>query len=598
MAYFKKLIMFFLQDISLKNKLLITYIVLIIVPLGCVTYLSYQKGADIAEEGMVKIADQYLDQAVSTLNAKLANCINVSNIVSFNYDLVDILGKNPESYTKYEQSVDVVKMRKILLNSQDGENIYSIKLYLNPKFDYAKENINFFSVADIENEAWYQKAFNYDGKILWIKSHKSKYIGLDNQKEVISAVRIIKDFNDMGKVVGLISVDMDSEQIKNILRTYNLSEDYLVDESGNCVFNNQSDNFDKSLISLIYNKEPTSTGEEQTWKETKALGKGYIWNSRLIKNSGWSCVSIISIDDILAPSRSIRNYSYILMIIFVLIAIFLAYIISYSISNRLRKLTISMRKVKTGNLSTIVAVEGSDEIGELQGNFSSMLQQISELAEKQYILGQELKNAELKALQAQINPHFLYNTLELINWKAIKQKAHDISFIVSTLADFYKISLNKGKSISTVEREIEHVEKYLQIQNKRFKDAIIFEKEIDEEIYKYHIPNLTLQPIVENAVLHGILEKKVPKGSIIIIGRLEPEYIILEIHDDGKGIESYKLSQIIDSIKSESVEGYGIKNVDLRIKNFFGEKYGLSFKSTVGQGTVVTVCFPAVNNYE
>ena len=215
-------------------------------------------------------------------------------------------------------------------------------------------------------------------------------------------------------------------------------------------------------------------------------------------------------------------------------------------------------------------------------------------------MGRELKSAEYKALQSQINPHFLYNTLDMISWLSYQKKPEQISSVVYSLANFYKLSLNKGKYIVPISDEISHVTYYMKIQDLRFSGEIHFLTDIDPVILQYSIPKITLQPIVENALFHGILEKKSKSGQIIIHGILAEDNVLLIVEDDGVGIPSDQLNVLLEADNSEahaddSGSHYGLRNINKRIRLQYGEEYGLSFESIPGEGTKVVLRLPSLH---
>lgn len=219
--------------------------------------------------------------------------------------------------------------------------------------------------------------------------------------------------------------------------------------------------------------------------------------------------------------------------------------------------------------------------------------------DEQMKAAEELRIAEFNSLQAQINPHFLYNTMDMINWMALQGQTSEISSAVQSLSRFYKLTLSRKKSISTIGEEEEHVSIYLKIQNMRYHNNISFISDIPDELTDYQIPKLTLQPVIENCVLHGILEKDTKSGTIILTGWMENEDIILLISDDGVGIPPEKLSTIISENSTGSSSGgtnIAVYNTHQRLQLLYGKSYGLSYSSNPGQGTEVQIRIPARRN--
>jgi two-component system sensor histidine kinase YesM len=252
-----------------------------------------------------------------------------------------------------------------------------------------------------------------------------------------------------------------------------------------------------------------------------------------------------------------------------------------------------MRKAEKGDLELISVRPGKDEIGELMESFNFMIQRIKILIEEQYKSGQEIKSAELKALQAQINPHFLYNTLDLINWTAIKYNVPEISSTVKSLSRFYKLSLSKGRDTVPISDELEHVKLYTDIQNRRFENKIILDIQVEDRILGYNVPKIILQPIVENSILHGILEKDDKAGRITITGALQQDTIILKVSDDGVGMDEEAINDILNA-KTDEIYGYGVWNINNRLRLYYGEEAGLLIRSEIGKGTEAEIRIPAV----
>ena len=229
-------------------------------------------------------------------------------------------------------------------------------------------------------------------------------------------------------------------------------------------------------------------------------------------------VTVIPLDEVVQQSHQLRNDLLVILLIVTVIAYLLAYFFSFSVTRRITQLTSRLRDVQKGNLIALAQTQGRDEIGELIQTYNYMIEQISSMNKEHYRLGQEVKNAELKALQSQINPHFLYNTLDLINWMADSGLNTDIKKVVKALARFYKVSLSSGKDIISLREELQHVSFYVQIQNIRFENKIDFQIDVPEELLGHRDSKITLQPLVENAILHGILGRTQREGTITIRG--------------------------------------------------------------------------------
>jgi two-component system sensor histidine kinase YesM len=279
-----------------------------------------------------------------------------------------------------------------------------------------------------------------------------------------------------------------------------------------------------------------------------------------------------------------------------------AWIISASIYIPIKKLHSVTTTITKNDLQALMTSDNVDEITELGLSFNIMIGRIRELLAAKIKEQEHLKKVELKALQAQINPHFLYNTLDTIIWMAEANKTDQVIEIVRALSSFFRIALSKGQDWITIRQEIEHVKSYLTIQKMRYRDILDYKLEVDEDILDGTILKLTLQPLVENALYHGIKNKRNGGTITVCARRADQNVVLLEVQDDGVGFTPYKLARIQEEINNDSDEitlkesGFGLENVNKRIKLFYGKQYGLSIGSHYLEGTRVTVAIPLTDN--
>jgi two-component system sensor histidine kinase YesM len=275
-----------------------------------------------------------------------------------------------------------------------------------------------------------------------------------------------------------------------------------------------------------------------------------------------------------------------------------AWVISASIYIPIKKLQDLTATITKNDLQALVSRTNVDEITELGLSFNFMTSKIRELLDAKVREQENLKKAELRALQAQINPHFLYNTLDTIVWMAESNKPDQVIEIVRALSSFFRIALSRGKDWISIRQEIEHVRSYLYIQKIRYRDILDYEIEVDESILDGTILKLTLQPLAENALYHGIKNKRNGGKIWVRARRGSQNRILIEVQDDGVGFTPYKLAQIESAIKNDSDEilqsdsGFGLENVNKRVKLYYGKQYGLSVESQYQKGTRVTVTIP------
>lgn len=281
-------------------------------------------------------------------------------------------------------------------------------------------------------------------------------------------------------------------------------------------------------------------------------------------------------------------------LIILIIVLFLSYQIPLSITRPIRRLSEVTDQVARGDLQVRSDVQTGAEVGMLSASLNTMIDKINELLEQVTKEQIRLRKAEFELLQSQINPHFLYNTLDAIIWLAESGEQKKVVHMVRSLSDFFRTSLNQGKDIITIKEELQHVRSYLEIQQVRYQDILRYEIRVPAELDKYLIPKITIQPLVENALYHGIKNKR-GQGKILITGNIEEDAFVLTIEDNGIGIDNERLQQVRERIHkktSNEKDIYGLYNVNERIRLNFGEKYGIFIESTYGEGTVVKVYLP------
>lgn len=276
------------------------------------------------------------------------------------------------------------------------------------------------------------------------------------------------------------------------------------------------------------------------------------------------------------------------------VIIYVSYHIPLSITRPIRKLSEVTDQVAKGNLDVRSEVKGGVEVSMLSDSLNTMIDKINELLDQVTKEQVRLRKAEFEVLQSQINPHFLYNTLDAITWLAESGEQKKVVSMVGSLSEFFRTALNGGRDIITIEEELQHVRSYLEIEQVRYQDILRYEISVPEELNKYLIPKITIQPLVENALYHGIKNKRGP-GMILIKAKKEKDFFNIQIEDNGIGIEEERLEQVRAGIRDKVLTGkdiYGLYNVNERIRLNFGEQYGIFIESVHGEKTVVSVILP------
>lgn len=590
----------FFNGLTIKAKLLLSYFILIFLSLGLLATISYVSVSSDLGSKIQHSTSQSFDQGYTFLSYIVNTMIDSSDVVYFNNDVQTVLTRSKEAYESdlVQQNIDMLKLDQFLDSFKNTEEIYRVSLYIPGWVTYSDQGMNFLNMDSFMNTSDYKNLVHTSEKVLWLppETIRNDTSSLD-PVPAISLLRKIRNSNQINEFIGVIKVSILESGIESILAKANTTETgvvYLQNSNGAIICASSENNLQAMGLNEDIQKE--MDGKTWSWDMMTISGKRYAVTSKPVDNTDWTMISAIPYSEILSQSNKIRNLFFPLMLGIGIMAYCIAYFLSTSSVKRINLLMRTMEKVQEGNLDVRISSGSKDEIGKLFDNFNYMVKKINILIEQQYQTGKEIKNAELKALQAQINPHFLYNTLDLINWKAIDNNVPDIALIAHALAKFYKLSLNKGREVVSIKDEIDHIKNYIQIQNMRFENRINLILDLDDTVYQYAILKIILQPIVENSILHGILEnRKQMEGVIKITGCLENDVIVLTVEDNGVGITEEKASAILSGEVTSEAQGYGIQNIIYRIRLFYGQQYGLAYRPAPGgQGTLVEIRIPAV----
>lgn len=393
-----------------------------------------------------------------------------------------------------------------------------------------------------------------------------------------------------------VAVYYSSSVFQNILSenlTLEGSVSYIINERNNLVAS--SDSSLSGIYWLNYDSIEDSFMSSNNFIERDILGTTVYAGFYSIKKPQWFMVTVLPSEPIMKISNQLMSQLLMIYSGILVLAVLLSNRLSRSITNRLSSVVQQMKKVRLGPPVPLESPTAHDEVGDLIDTYNFMARKMNQLMENQAQAAEDLRIAEFNSLQAQINPHFLYNTMDMINWLAQQGRATEVSSAVQNLSRFYKLTLSRKKSITTIEKEEEHVSIYVSLQNMRYHDSIEFISDIPDELMEYQIPKLTLQPVIENAILHGILEKESKSGTIVLTGWMEGEDIVLLVSDDGVGIPQEKLPTILSGTGTSSSGGTNIAiyNTHRRFQILYGASYGLTYSSEPGKGTEVQIRVPA-----
>jgi len=399
---------------------------------------------------------------------------------------------------------------------------------------------------------------------------------------------------------GVIQISLDKNYIMDIIDSYKVSDNnyiYLIDSNGNIIFPTQPNNLSVHLINQLNN-----TLKFDNLKEFLPFindqNEEYLIFYNTLPSTQWNIVSLIKSSEVLQPTKRIVFSTILGFLVSLFLIIFLNVIISSNIVLPIEKLSNLMKRAANKDLNIRIPTSNITEIASLYDSFSTMIQDTKQLMQDVIEEQKSQKKLALMLLQSQINPHFLYNTLESIIWAASNGKTDQVVDLTVSLSRFYRMALSKGIDIVTFQQEISLVESYLAIMKMQYNDLFDYQIDICQDISKVLFPKMVLQPLVENAIYHGIQRKRMSdneKGIIKIISCIAENSLTVKVQDNGAGIDAEALSELVKSLNNSEIssqDGYGLKNINQRIKLYYGNSYGLKINSIVNSGTTVEIMIP------
>ena len=535
----------FFKNLNLIQKFLLTYCILILVPLTTLFGYTYTKMSQIIESNILESTKQAFDQSIDFLTYKIYRIFDISNSLAIDENITDILRNDPNSYLLSNQIGDLAYLRLFLSAYENDSDVSNISLYVNNDFIYSNDNNHIFSMDSLNNSKAINIINSTNSRFVWGPSNY--FNNYNESSDYLSLFKTVKSPDNFSEDIGYLKLNFNKTLIEDIINKINSLPNtisYVINSEGIIICSSENTDNIEFITDLDKIQNYSNTNNFITTSHN--LEKFYIKSSSINKTD-WHLVTILPEASVIAEINSQRIYLSLILIVCGGTSIALAFYFVNSINKRLSKVISGMHSVQSGNLEHYIENDSNDELGELIDSYNYMVGKMSILIEDQYKLGKSVKNAELKALQSQINPHFLYNTLDMINWMSYKKMNKEISVAVNTLAKFYKLSLNKGKDLVSIKDELQHSNLYVNIQNMRYNDRISLRINVDEEVSTYLIPKITLQPILENAINHGILGKGEGNGIISILGYSSNSDIVLIIADDGIGIKEDKLHLLLSN---------------------------------------------------
>ncbi len=588
-----------ISRISLRNKLVISFI-MIIMPMFVLSFLSINLYSNEIKNKLISSASGNNEQIIHNLDNSLGMLMKISEYPLYDETLIEILKKDYSTLenSKYVRSIDFAKAKDLLNN-----NVVFYSNLIDSVWLYSIDNYDLRGRALVETmdisyspaqEEWLPKIIEADGGavIIGIHQHKQKIPGTGY---VISIGRLIKDKSSR-ESIGLIIIDVDIEQLEQLWMDRGITKNtlfYLIDDNGRIIYSQDRKQVNQSVYD-IFNEDIDFDAEPGRTVHLNGTRYQLISSQSVI--SKWRAVSIIPENELFSYNEEMYKITLIIGAIVVVLSLGGIYIITTSITRPIYELSGTMRKIGEGNFNLDVG-KYYGEMGVIGNAVNALQTKIKELIRKIYLEEEEKRRAELNALQAQINPHFLYNTLSAIKWMANIQGAVGIEKALNSMAFLMAYTSKWNSDYISIADEMVFVENYISILDIRYYNKFSVNYDIDESVYNCKTLKFLLQPIIENSVFHGF-EGLHTKGEINIKIVRENGNIVFTVADNGQGFDADKLKSILEQDEGSNKQKFnsiGLSNVHKRIKLHFGEEYGITIHSRPGEGTKVVIVIPAVS---
>lgn len=573
---------------SIQSVIFATVAVLVLSAVVIVTGVSMK----FTNTSIFENSSEYTHTIIQQMNQNIDSYIdymeNIAYLISSNEDVQDYL---------FDEKIDnegryriLNQLQTILDSRSDIRNVGIISKNGRMLINDGSNSVN--QDLDLNTQEWYATALEKPNGPILTSSHVQHIIS-GERPWVITLSRGIRDRSGSGEKEGVFFIDLNYSAISELCDQSTVGTKgyaFILDAKGNIVYHPQQQQLYNELqtenISLIMD-----TDEDTVLTGTGNDGK--LYSISRSEKTGWTVVDCTNVKELLSKSRQAQSVYVLTAIILVIVALLFSRFMARSITLPIQKLRDSMKKVQEGDFSVSdVVVDSRNEIGSLTKSFDVMTHRIHELMEQNVHEQEEKRKSELKALQSQINPHFLYNTLDSIIWMAEGKKNEEVVLMTASLARLLRQSISNEDEVVPIANEVEYARGYLTIQKMRYKDKLEFQIEVDSSILYIPLIKLVLQPIIENAIYHG-LKYKESKGLLIVKGFMKDGNAVLQVIDDGVGMDEETLAHIYDKHKvNYHSNGVGVYNVQKRLKLYYGEDYGITYTSELGKGTTATITIP------
>ena len=567
-----------LHSLSMAKKFLLLSAMTFILPLGFFVYFSYMSYSSTVDNKLFQMTENVLSLIEKNVQYTINDVSDTGNIIMTSGEVQSVLSVNPDAADYHQQILShETAVEDLLINLTNNKQYIGTILLANDNYSLAKYKSLTYSIdknpIDLGKELWMQETLDAYGKGCWFPSESTEYF-TDN---ILIYTKLIRSLNQLHPL-GILLIGIDKKVFEDLLspvEELNNTQIIIWRDEGILY---DSAPYENGVLSSMHQDELFTFLKTDGIKRLSAAERFYV-KSIPCENTNWYITAVTPYNMLRLDKRNTLILFLCIAAMTLLVALLCSYLFTNNITETIRRLQRYVDNLKTGRQEKI-HFNPTDEIGRIGNEFIRVVEENEKLTTNLYKSLYQEKESELIALQSQINPHFLYNALDSIFWMAEEHNAPDISHMTVALSNMFKLSLNNGEKLITIRKELEMVQSYITIQKVRFEDRIRVITSVEEGILDLKIVKFILQPLVENAINHGIAHKD--DGGIITIQiRRKENDILITVEDNGIGFETHDIP-----IPSH---GYAVRNIDDRLKLYYGADYGVQITSVPGQGTTAFV---------
>lgn len=570
-----------LPNAQFRTRLVALYILIALIPLVLFAFISGAVSISRAQNTASSHTAQMVSQVSNSIDVYIQSIDKMANFISLSLRRDTASG----AQNAYSRAALDAALQDIAASHPEIAGI----LVAMEDDAYIPVGMSRISRDPFREEEWYKRAARTPEDIALVNSIAGRNVTLNGDTStdnVFSLAKAVTD-PDTGEVLGVVLFDVRHDILKDSINSITIGENgfvFVTDAVGNIIYTPLND--------IVYRVNPQWLTAGDAIFPVTIRNAEYQIHVKSSPYTGWKTVGVFALEEVMRNVNSMLVMLTIAMLVSIVIISLVALPLSNSVTKPLLKLQRLMKQAESGDLSVHFNSQYQDEIGELGNSFNHMLRRIDELIHQVYEEQRHKRDAEMKSLQEQIKPHFLYNTLDTISWMAREYEATDIVQLVDALTSMYRIGLSQGRDVITVEEEIRHVSNYLYIQEIRYKSKLKYRIETDPATLNVEIPKLILQPLVENAIYHGI-KKKRGGGTVLIESERKENQIRLTVRDDGAGMDKEQLERLHAGLGEEDGQkSFGLYYVKERIRLYYGSDYSIAVSSAPEEGTTVTISLP------